>query len=337
LEKEPRLLMEVDLKPVQGSRFQPTGFPDLGAAVYTTPEGEALLVESAQSMANRLEVVCWDSAHNRPVDELQGLSYVAVLHDGQFLTSSMLEAHRINSSYILEGKDKAFFGVLSEELGGLVVGVVDLQRLARAMLKYDCNALLHGVFLAKSEIAQGRLRLPRALSAFIEATGVRVAASGGVKKDEVDPSGTKLGTGAQHGFGHVPFARDEYTAEAITAYFSLDLAQIRSYGLGDSVELFLTALALYKIQRFLSEGLRLRTACDLEAVGDMRVTRPHGFTLPTLEELREALPALIGAVAKARLFAEPPVTEVTFVPPPKKDRKDEQSAEEEAGEEEETD
>ena len=27
LENEPRLLMEAELKPIQGSRFQPTGFP----------------------------------------------------------------------------------------------------------------------------------------------------------------------------------------------------------------------------------------------------------------------------------------------------------------------
>ena len=34
LANEPRLLLEVPLKPLQGSRFQPTGFPDLGAATY---------------------------------------------------------------------------------------------------------------------------------------------------------------------------------------------------------------------------------------------------------------------------------------------------------------
>ena len=51
-----RILVEADLVPVQGQRFQPTGFADLGAAVYTLPDGtRMLLVESAQSMANRLE------------------------------------------------------------------------------------------------------------------------------------------------------------------------------------------------------------------------------------------------------------------------------------------
>ena len=57
----PRLLLEAPLQPLQGTRFQPTGFPNLGAATYEGPGGERmLLVESAQSMANRLETVCWD-------------------------------------------------------------------------------------------------------------------------------------------------------------------------------------------------------------------------------------------------------------------------------------
>jgi CRISPR-associated protein Csb1 len=333
LDDEPRLLMEVSLQPLQGSRFQPTGFPDLGAATYTAPDGDRLLVESPQSMANRLEAVCWDLATNALVPELTGLSYVSVLQDGSFLTSSVLESHRLNSAYILEGGDREFLSHLRDELRALETGAVDLGLLARILLRYDCNALLHGVFLAKKELAQGRLRLPRALSTFIEATGVRIAASGGVKKDHVDPSGTALGSGAAAGFGHVPFARDEYTADAITAYFNLDLAQIRSYGLGAEVERLLAALALYKIHCFLREGLRLRTACDLQPAGEMRVTRPEGFTLPELSDLTEELPALIQAVAAQGLFADPPVTEVQFIPPPKKtEQKEEEGAEDEEDE-----
>ena len=56
LANEPRLLLEARLRPVQGTRFQPTGFPNLGHAVYDSPNGtgQTVLVESAQSMANRL-------------------------------------------------------------------------------------------------------------------------------------------------------------------------------------------------------------------------------------------------------------------------------------------
>ena len=39
-----RLLMEADLRPIQGTRFQPTGFPDLGAATYEGPDGTPMLL-----------------------------------------------------------------------------------------------------------------------------------------------------------------------------------------------------------------------------------------------------------------------------------------------------
>ena len=39
----PRLLVEANLKPVQGTRFQPTGFPGLGAASYNGPDGRRSL------------------------------------------------------------------------------------------------------------------------------------------------------------------------------------------------------------------------------------------------------------------------------------------------------
>src|SRR5438270_5471221 len=94
LDKVSRLLLTVPLRPVQGDRFQPTGFPSLGAATYQTKNGQNLLVESAQSMANRMETACWDRPQNSPVGELNGISHVTVNRKGAFLTDSMLEAHR---------------------------------------------------------------------------------------------------------------------------------------------------------------------------------------------------------------------------------------------------
>ncbi|MFW6191264.1 MAG: type I-U CRISPR-associated RAMP protein Csb1/Cas7u, partial [Thiohalospira sp.] len=182
LAQSPRLLMEADLQPIQGTRFQPTGFPDLGAAEYPAPEGDGrmLLVESAQSMANRLEGVCWDDAAGDWIDPLQGLPYVRVKNDqGEVLTSSVLEAHRLNSPYILESKDTTVLDMLKDELAHMEQGRVDIRKLAETLVRVDTNAALHGVFLAKSNLAGGRLRLPRALSAFIEAEDVKVAPSGG--------------------------------------------------------------------------------------------------------------------------------------------------------------
>ena len=308
LKDSPRLLIEARLKPVQGTRFQPTGFPEIGAAEYDGPDGEKmLLVESAQSMANRLEAVCWDDVQDTWQPPLSGLPFIRVLNDkGDILTSSVLESHRINSPYILEGQDKTVFNRLKEELADMNEGIVDIKKLARTLLSLDANALLHGVFLAKKDLAGGRLRLPRALSSFIEAEQIKVAASGGVKNDAVNPSGD---TGK--GFGNVPFARDEYVSPKITAYFNIDLAQLRGYGFSDMVTELLIALSLFKVRRFLECGLRLRTACDLD-VDMITVTRPNGFEIPETADLEKALPDLITAASREGVFADPVITEVTY-------------------------
>lgn len=306
LKDHPRLLIEATLMPLQGTRFQPTGFPDLGAATYQLPSSntQMLLLESAQSVANRLESSIWDEANEDIVAPLKGIPYVVVKQDDKVLTNSLLEAHRLNSFYILEGKDKSFFDQLRLELDAPAERAVDFRKLAQVLARYDLNSLLHGIFLAKKEIAGGRFKLARALSGFIEAHNVAIVSSGGVKNDRVNPQAD-----AKKGGGNIPYHREEYTAEKITAYFSLDLAQIRGYRLGIDLENLLIAIALYKVQRFLDQGLRLRTACDLEAV-ETTVKRPEGFELPNASELAKALPGLVSAASSA--FAEPPVTVVQY-------------------------
>jgi CRISPR-associated protein Csb1 len=308
LNNVPRLLIEAKLRPLQGHRFQPTGFADLGPARYTLPDGtEMLLVESAQSVANRMELACWNQAKDDLIDELKGLPYIRVNKSGNqgALTNSVLEAHRINSPYILEGQDKSVFDKLKQDSAGLESGPVDIRALAKLILIYDPNAVIHGAFLAKKELAGGRLRLPRLLSGFIEASCARPAESGGVKNDRVDPSGD-----AKQGFGNVPFHRTEFTASEIKAYFNLDLALLRGYGLPDEATRLLIALSLFKIQRFLSTGLRLRTACDLEIDGALTITRPAAFTLPSEEDLLKECTRLIGECKEH--FANPPITEVEW-------------------------
>lgn len=278
LDAAPRLLFAVPLVPLQGQRFQPTGFPGLGAATFRSPTGDCLLVESAQSMANRLELTVWDEVKQDIKEELTGLSHVRITRpDGSFLTDTVLEAHRLNSPYLMKDSRKQFFNELRAALRGeWETGPIDRNKLTQTLLAYDVSSLLHGVFFANSDLEGGRLRVPRTLSAFIEADGVRIAASGGVKNDHVNPSGD-----AKSGFGNVPFARDEFTAERITLYANIDLAQIRGYGLGDEVESLLQLLAMYKLRTLLDGNLRLRSACDLGvATSSIVATAPTGFALP---------------------------------------------------------
>lgn len=294
LDNAKRLLFAIPLKPVQGSRFQPTGFPSLGAATFQTKEGACLLVESPQSMANRLELTAWDDSANDVKADLEGISHVRVNRNGSFLTDTILESHRLNSPYLLEESNKTFFRKLESDLRVQETGPINRKKLAEVLLKYDVGALLHGVFLAKGELAGGRLRIARALSAFIEADGVRIAASGGVKNDHVHPG--KVEGDSKNLFGNIPYARDEFTAENIILYVNLDLAQIRGYCLGAEVERLLIVLALYKLRALLDGNLRLRSACDLEVATEIiTATAPKGFALPVLKDIAEALKPAIAA------------------------------------------
>lgn len=316
LPSAPRLLLETELTPVQGSRFQPTGFPDVGAGVYTLPNGkEQLLVESAQSVANRLEAVCWDDTEGDLVADLRGLSYVRVNgSDGELLTTSIQEAHRLNSPYI--ERTEFFEKDLKAAIAFDEKRPVERGKLIAALARFDVGCLLHGVFL---ESIAGVLRVPRAISGFIEAEGVSRVNTGGVKNDRVQASKDEEGgRTAAEGFGNVPFHRTEFVAERVVAYFNVDLEQLRGYRLGIEMERLLLALSLYKIQKFLATGLRLRTACDFAAT-ELRTKAPAGFEPPSLSVLSDALPGLIKGAQKH--FASPAATKATFIAGEKKAKK----------------
>ena len=270
-----RTVLVTDLAPLAGSRLQPTGFPDLGAAEFETGDGrKALIVESAQSMANRLEATTWDEARTDQVEELAALPYVRVVgSDGAFLSSSRLEAHRLASAYIMEGKvgDTGGEEWLEKQLGLVKGRPLDYRSIAKACFRLDPVSLVHGVFFARKSWPW-QPKIARAVTSFIEAYGVRPVVSGGVKRDvvinEAEPGATAKG------YGTVPHHRVEYTAETITGYFTIDHAQLRSYGLPEPATALLEALADFEISRLLDGGLRLRTACDLVVTKVIRGERP---------------------------------------------------------------
>lgn len=312
LHQAPRLLLEADLTPVSGQRFQPTGFADLGAADYRLPDGTAmLLVESAQSVANRLEKTCLDGDGPDIDKDLQGLPYVLANLEGAespTTTSSLVEAHRIGSPYF----------ILNDELRKTLIGEMgynpklplNWKKIYAALFKYDPNSLVHGVFLSLLE--GGRVRAPRAITGFIEARKVERVISGGVKNSPVDPTGRTQVADAKVSesgvYSNVPYSRVEYVAEKITAFFNLDLALIRGYQLGSDATDLLIALSLLKVRRFLDSSLRLRTACDFEVKG-IASKSPAEFTLPAEPELLGAVKT--GIKACASLFANPAVTRLT--------------------------
>lgn len=307
-----RHVYDADLKPLLGSTFQPTGFPDLGAATFSRFEGEnevdSLLVESVQSMANRLEAVAWDPGAQRPHEAVSGLQYVRVLraNEGEFLTSSRLEAHRLASPFVRESTldGEKYFDVITRNLGLAKDTPLNYPRMAREISLMDPFCLIHGVFFSHKDWL-GQPKFPRAVSGVIEARNVRRAPSGGRKADHVRHQLDKeaTGGGTAEGYGSVPFHRLEWTAERITASFVIDVELLNSYGLPQAATELLKTLAQWEIGSLLSRGLRLRTACDLEVIGEVGTRR--GDPLPELNLLTERLGALTKANADLLGNGEP--------------------------------
>ncbi len=309
-----RLLIEVELKPTQGDRFQPTGFPDIGAAEYQRHDGvKMVLVESAQSMGNRLELTIVNSDGYNVIDDLKGISYVVSelkvkdKEESKF-TSSLIEAHRINSPYIIS--DKTFKENLKKEASYSKGQPINWKKVAKSVFKFDVNSLIHGLFMANLE--DGRLKIPRILSSFIEAQDVKEVSTGGVKINPIDPTGN-LRTEQIKGnvYGNVPYHRTEYTAKRIAAYFNIDTSLLKSYELKDEENEFILGLCIYKIRKFLNSSLRLRTACDFKVVGEVSCLNENGDTF-TLPDEQSILVSIRNSIIQCKdSFNPDPVTEVS--------------------------
>lgn len=310
-----RQLFEIPLRPVLGSRFQPTGFPNLGAAEFERPAPNGgwepcLLVESAQSMANHLERTLWPDGSDIPDPIVTGLPYVEVRDaQGAFATSSRIEAHRLASPYVRDGMTADGLkgsAVINERLG------LDRDRprapreIASGVMATDPMCLVHGAFFSVKDFP-GQPKIPRVITACVEAHDVKPAHSGGVKKDSVQTSVAAGGTG--EGRGMVPFDRTEYVAQHLVCYAAIDLDQITSYGLTEDAADLLAALARLELRRLLDGSMRLRTACDLAPIDD-DVVDQDGQSLPDMTSLEAVVSDGIAACVDA--FPHGPVLTVTY-------------------------
>lgn len=284
------LVLTATLEPIAGDRFQPAGFPEIGHVIYKAPRKDGntenvCIVDSAASMANHLESVCQRGAHNLDlVDELSGMPYIRCvtgdLIDGKLpndrretIVTSLTEGHRIASTYFLDGAplkpdgskgDGKFEAELITKFGIVLPGSSKAHpppekwwNVFKTIFEVDPNSLVHGVLFP-----QWQIKIPRALTAHLEAFGA----------GRVDRSGVKFDRLGKTTSGQPIFAVDDATAESIRATFVLDLSLIRSFGrrkgertlgLSEKQQEFLVALALWKIQRLLGSPFRFRSGCHL--------------------------------------------------------------------------
>lgn len=301
------VLITARLELTNGRFLQPTGFPDIGACIYRDKDGKRwCLVESEQSMANRLEAVCMRDP-GVWVDDLKHLPVVAVYDaNDALLTTNLCEPHRVASSYVLEGKTdsrKTLKDVFKEALG-LVDGGnswpmgkrVELEKLVFAL---DPGALLHGfqfvqwkfVGLRQTRLLHGRLEAELADEPEVH--------YGMVKWDAIEPEATRQERANK---GQSIAAKSRIVPKEITASFEIDVLGLRSLALDETQKKFLLGLALWKIGAFLANrlafdprsrqslpSLRLRADCYLRCTSvSCKADSEDGETTP--DELMKALP-----------------------------------------------
>lgn len=293
LKGESPLVLTATLEPIAGDRFQPAGFPEIGHVFYKAPRKDGstesvCIVDSAASMANHLESICQRGAHDLDlVDDLKGMPYIRCVTGDlvgnklptdkrEVVVTSLTEGHRIASSYFLDGvllsedgsrADNKFEGDLVTRFGIVLPGSSKAHppsdkwwSVFNTIFEVDPNSLVHGVLFP-----QWQIKIPRALTAHLEAFGA----------GRVDRSGVKFDRLGKTTSGQPIFAVDEATAESIRATFVLDVGLIRSFGrkkdnaslgLSEERQELLVALALWKIRKLLEFPFRFRSGCHLRCM-----------------------------------------------------------------------
>jgi CRISPR-associated protein Csb1 len=243
-----------------------------------------LFSDTAAALGNWLEEACLSGEDYNA--DCQGIPYVRVLDgDGagpekSFLTSSVREPHRLASPYVLSAKRHGEQETLKDWLRKPDQLAVNKQRpvrpwvLAQKLFTIDPGCILHGVFL---EELDGRLRLPRLLSGFIEAANPNQVTA----KD------------------NIPFPKQEFTSDDIQASFVLHLSTLHGHKLLPDRERFLILWAFYKIDELLRGCLRLRSGCEFVKTSINPTIDGKHWSWPSSEDIRSDF-----AAAKAKCFPE---------------------------------
>lgn len=304
-----RVTITASLEPTNGRFIQPTGFPDIGACIYRDRDGRRwCLVESEQSMANRLEAVCM-KAPGVWVDELKGLPVIAVYdQNGGLLTTNLAEPHRIASSYVLEGKldgDRDLRALIEQTLGlsngGDYWPLDKRAALERLVFALDPGALLHGfqfvqwkfVGLRQTRLLHGRLEAELSEDPEVH--------YGMVKWDAIEPESTREERANK---GQSIAAKSRIVPKEIVATHEVDVLGLKSLTLDGSKQKFLLALALWKIGAFLANkpafdprsrqmtpSLRLRADCYLRC-RDVRWESDYAGDKTSPDELIQSIQGL---------------------------------------------
>ncbi|HWQ37248.1 MAG TPA: type I-U CRISPR-associated RAMP protein Csb1/Cas7u [Burkholderiales bacterium] len=308
-----RVVITASLNLTNGHFLQPTGFPDIDVCIYRDQEGRRwCLVESEQSMSNRLEAVCMKSP-GVWVDELKGLPLIAVKNkDGDLLATNLTEPHRLASSYILEGKRAGstadmralFASKLGLRNGGDFWPLDKRADLEQLVFAVDPAALLHGFQFVQWKFVG--LRQTRLIHARLEAelADDPEVHYGMVKWDAIEPESTREERANK---GQSITAKGRVVPKNITATFEIDVVALKSLSLEEDRKKFLLGLGLWKIGAFLANkasfdprsrstgpSLRLRADCYLTCDGSIAWSGNSSTGTTSTTDLMGAKPTGLG-------------------------------------------
>lgn len=308
-----RVVITAPLKLTNGHFLQPTGFPDIDACIYRDKVGRRwCLVESEQSMSNRLEAVSMKSP-GIWVDDLKGLPLVVVKNkDGDLLATNLTEPHRVASSYVLDGKRAGntddmralFESKLGLRNGGDFWPLDKRKDLEKLIFALDPAALLHGFQFVQWKFVG--LRQTRLIHSRLEAelADDPEVHYGMVKWDAIEPESTREERANK---GQSIAAKSRIVPKDVTATFEIDVLALKSLSLEEDQKKFLLGLGLWKIGAFLANkasfdprsrstgpSLRLRADCYLTCDESISWSGNSSMGTTTATQLMGAKPTGLG-------------------------------------------
>jgi CRISPR-associated protein Csb1 len=316
--------LTIELKPLTDSVF-PAIFKDVGHSLWINPVTgkQDLLIDSPNSLANRLESVLSISNTGKPIDLLEGISY-CYLKDvtGKTIVTTLQLPHRIGSGPIALTKQDDFKKRLQAD--------IKENGLHAAVLRYDTLSLIFGTWL--SRIDGGHGKISKVITARIVGRNVTRVNVGGTKQEaspikamgissaNVDVSAFEGNNikGSDIGIGTLPFQKYEFVAAKYELQISINWNLIDAYDLPEHCKAMLRSIVSLCVYELLSQQLYCRTNCSFIPDGKFDCT---GLDLPSSKEVLAALPGQIKA-CKDDMAGATGITTDLKIDPKKADKSD---------------
>ncbi len=270
--------LTVELRSLTDSIF-PATFKDVGHSVWINPATgrQDILIDSPNSLANRLESALSISSTGQPIALLKGISYCCIKDvAGQSIATTLQLPHRIGSGPIALTKTDNFKEQLQAD--------IKTSGLHAAVFRYDALSLIFGTWL--SRINGGHGKIAKVITARIVGRDVTRINIGGTKQEaapikamgissanvDVSTFEGKNSKGSDIGIGTLPFQKYEFVAAKYELQISINWNLIDAYSLPDRCKAMLKTIVSLSVYELLSQQLYCRTNCSFVPAEKFEIT-----------------------------------------------------------------